>query len=84
MPSEKELVEEVENFFNEEDREVGFFAVGVIDKIVIDEFKEAFCGIEVISYTKSDLEFKVGNDSYMLASSTAYDRWRVYKLIKLC
>ncbi|QJX80247.1 hypothetical protein [Priestia megaterium] len=82
--NEKELVEEVEGFFNEEDRSVGVVAVGVIDRIVIEEFKEAFNGIEVISYTKSELEFEVGGNNYKLASSTAYDQWRVYKLIKLC
>jgi mRNA-degrading endonuclease HigB of HigAB toxin-antitoxin module len=84
MMNEKELVEEVESFFNEEDREVGLYATGVIDKMVIDEFKEAFSGIEIISYTNSELEFGVGEDNYKVVSSTAYDQWKVYKLIKLC
>lgn len=82
MMNEKELVEEVEGFFNEEDRSVGAAAVGVIDKVVIEEFKEAFNGIEVISYTKSELEFEVGGNNYKLALSTAYDYWKIYKLLK--
>ncbi|MED4285086.1 hypothetical protein P4679_24510 [Priestia megaterium] len=84
MMNEKELVEEVESFFNEEDREVGLYAIGVIDKVVIDEFKEAFTGIEIISYITSELEFGVGNDNYKVVSSAVYDQWKVYKLINLC
>lgn len=81
--SEKQFAEDVEHFFNEEDYQMGIQAVDKIDDEIVDEFKDAFEGIEIISYDTNELEFKVDNSTYQVAFSTSYERWRVYRLIKL-
>lgn len=83
MMNEQQLTEEVEEFFNEEDASVGIYAVYQIDATVVEEFKEAFEGVEVVSYGTEELEFKLDGSTYQVALSKSYECWRMSKLIRL-
>ena len=83
--NEQELNEAVHEFFNEEDFSVGLYAVGKIDSYVIEEFKEAFEGVEIASYSDQELIFKLDNSSYKVELKNHYDNseWIIYRLIIL-
>lgn len=83
--NEKILSEEVQEFFNEEDHSVGLYAVSKIDSNVIEEFKEAFEGVEIISFDDEALLFKLYHSTYSVRLKHHYDNseWILYRLITL-
>lgn len=83
MVDEKALCYDVQEFFNEEDTSVGIYAVGRIDKDIAEEFADAFEGVEIVSWDKYELEFKIENDTYKVVLSESYGRWQMYRVIIL-
>lgn len=76
---EKEFIDAVEEFFNEEDTSVGLYSVGKVDAELVSKFEDSFEGIKVLTYTNSELEIKLGEDMYKVSVSQAYDKWKVTK-----
>ncbi len=79
--NERELAEGIEEFFNEEDRSVGLYSVGWIDKNVVAAFKEAFEGVEIEYYYPDRMEFRLDDTLYKVA--IYMDGWKLYRVIDL-
>lgn len=83
MINEKQLVEDVDDFFNEEDTSVGIYAIEKVTQEVVNEFVEAFEDITVISYDDNELEFRIDGSTFKIAFSISYERWVLYRVISI-
>lgn len=78
---QKELSDGIHDYFNEYDPSVGIFGLSKIDKDFIEQFKEDFESIEIVSYGYSEIEFKASGETFIVQFSRSYDKWRLVKEI---
>lgn len=83
--NEDELIENVEEYFNEEDLSVGIYGIYTIDKELVNHFIEGFelTDNDIISFDISELIFLVNNTKYIVYGNPDYgDFWKVDRLDK--
>ena len=80
MNIHEKLALQLENWFNEEDSSVGLYATGIIDEVVITEFKEYFEDVEVISYDDEELVIKLEDTTYSVKLDVEWGKWITYRV----
>jgi len=81
--NETQLVEEVEEFFNEVDTSVGMGGTYAFCKETVNEFEEAFNGISVTTYTKDCLYFTIQQQHYQVIWNVKKQGWQLIRMVIL-